>query len=252
MALKNGFLTSVVVLSVLLVASCSKQGGGHHIKGSVKTEKEKVSYALGIDIGKSLKNVPSEIDLPSIQQGMNDGYLDQPALMTPEEARTVKDEANKKAQAERAVKRKADSEKNIAEAAVFFDKNKLTTNVETTASGLQYTILTKGTGPKPKADDIVKFSFVGTLLDGKEFDSSEKRKGPIFYKVSNAMKGVAEALQLMPVGSKWRVFIPPSLGYGPGGQPPLVGPDAALIYDIELLEIAKQDKTPPVKPMKKK
>jgi FKBP-type peptidyl-prolyl cis-trans isomerase FkpA/FKBP-type peptidyl-prolyl cis-trans isomerase FklB len=121
----------------------------------------------------------------------------------------------------------------------FLAKNKTNKDVKTTESGLQYIVEKEGTGPMPKATDSVKVHYRGTLIDGTEFDSSYKRNEPAVFPVGGVIKGWGEALQLMKVGSKWKVFIPPSIGYGEQGQPPVIPPSAVLVFEIELLDIEK-------------
>ncbi len=201
----------------------------------LKTRKEKFSYALGMNIGKnlgtSLKKQSVEVDWNLVSQGLKDTVTDSKTRLTEEEAKTVLTEMQT-----------AVHDKQLADNEAFLAANKSKEGVVTLPSGLQYKILKEGTGPKPTASDTVECNYRGTLIDGTEFDSSYKRGKPATFPVSRVIKGWTEALQLMPVGSKWQLFIPSSLAYGerggPGGE---IGPNATLVFEVELLSI--QDKT---------
>jgi FKBP-type peptidyl-prolyl cis-trans isomerase len=130
--------------------------------------------------------------------------------------------------------------KNRADSEAFLARNATEADVVRTESGLQYKVLSAGEGPKPTADDTVTVHYRGTLIDGREFDSSYKRGEPATFPVSGVIPGWVEALQLMPVGSKWMLYIPADLAYGPGGAGGLIGPNSALIFEVELLSIADQ------------
>ena len=146
-------------------------------------------------------------------------------------------------------KRKQDTETNKKEGDTFLAANKAKPGVTTLPSGLQYKVLKEGTGPKPTPTDTVECNYRGTLIDGKEFDSSYKRGEPATFPVTGVIKGWTEALQLMPVGSKWQLVLPPDLAYGERGAGADIGPNATLVFEVELLSIVKQDKAqPPAKP----
>jgi FKBP-type peptidyl-prolyl cis-trans isomerase FklB len=214
---------------------------------TLKTPKDKVSYAVGMNVGKGvaarLKQQSVEVNQAVLLRGMKDALAGGKMLLTEEEERTVLTqltlEARKKQ--EEQLKLAAEPNKKIGEE--YLTANKTKEGVVTLPSGLQYKILTEGTGPKPAAADTVVCNYRGTLINGTEFDSSYKRGQPLSIQVNRVIKGWTEALQLMPVGSKWQLFIPSDLGYGDGGQPPTIGPGATLIFEVELISIQGKDKT---------
>lgn len=194
--------------------------------------KEK-SYALGVNIGKSLKNSGIQnIDATDFAKGMND-VLSGNSLDIPEsEARELLNDYFKKLQEER-------MRKNKTEGKQFLEENAKKEGIITTESGLQYQILTEGKGETPKASDRVKVHYHGTLINGTVFDSSVQRGEPAVFGVTQVISGWVEALQLMPVGSKWRLFIPHKLAYGAQGAGEMIQPFSTLIFDVELIEIVK-------------
>ncbi|CAN2047408.1 Outer membrane protein MIP [Candidatus Magnetomoraceae bacterium gMMP-1] len=208
-------------------------------KKELKTYSEKLSYSLGMEIGGSLKALQKDIDITIFIQGLEDNLRERKALLTQQEAAEVKKEYLKKIQETKAQKMKDTSEKNQKEADAFLAANKAKKGVITTKSGLQYMVVNDGNGPVPLAEDTVKVHYKGTTIDGTEFDSSHKRGEPAVFKVKGVIPGWVEALQLMKVGSKYRLFIPPELAYGQRGAGPQIGPNSALIFDVELLGIEK-------------
>jgi FKBP-type peptidyl-prolyl cis-trans isomerase FklB len=209
------------------------------------TRKQKFSYALGMDIGTkvggSLKQQSVEVDPALVSQGLKDAMAGSKTRLTQDEAQAVLKEVQTEVGKQRQEKMAAAAAKNKTEGDTFLAANKGKQGVVTLPSGLQYKILTAGTGPKPAATDTVVCNYRGTLIDGKEFDSSYKRGQPATFGVSQVIKGWTEALQLMPVGSKWQLFIPSTLAYGERGAGADIGPDSTLIFEVELLSI--QDKS---------
>ena len=203
----------------------------------LKTDKDKESYAIGMNIGKSIHRDGVDVDPNILLRGMKDAIAGGKTVLSDEEAKTVMTnlQAKKAQQAGDANKKAGDA---------FLAANKTKDGVVTLPSGLQYKILTQGTGPKPSATDTVVCNYKGTLLDNSEFDSSYSRNQPLTIPVSGVIKGWTEALQLMPVGSKWQLFIPSDLAYGPQAKGP-IGPNSTLIFEVELLSI--QDKKEPAK-----
>ncbi|HKV05625.1 MAG TPA: FKBP-type peptidyl-prolyl cis-trans isomerase [Candidatus Acidoferrales bacterium] len=189
----------------------------------LKTQKEKSSYALGMNIGKGLSRQQLDIDAAMLERGLRDGLGGGKTLLTDDEVQAALAELQ--------------GEANMKEGVAFLADNKTKDGVVTLPSGLQYKILTAGSGPKPSASDTVVCNYRGTLVNGTEFDSSYKRGQPASFPVSGVIKGWTEALQLMPVGSKWQLFIPPNLAYGPSGRGGVIGPEATLIFEVELLSI---------------
>ena len=209
----------------------------------LKTKTEKFSYALGMDIGaqvgSSLKKQSVEVDWNLTSQGLKDVMSGGKTRLTQEEAKAVLDEVQAEVRKEQQEKMQQAAATNKAEGEKFLAANKTKEGVVTLPSGLQYKILKKGDGPKPTASDTVSCNYRGTLIDGKEFDSSYKRGQAASFPVSGVIKGWTEALQLMPVGSKWELYIPSDLAYGDRGNGP-IGPGEALIFEIELLGIQNQ------------
>lgn len=204
--------------------------------GVLKDQKDKVSYGYGMQIGSNLKRQGIEINADLLAAGLKAALAGDKTLITEEEAREAMMAMQKEMQAKRMEKQKTEGEENKKKGEQFLAENKKKEGVKTTASGLQYQVMTMGTGPKPKAEDTVSTHYRGTLIDGTEFDSSYKRGEPAKFPLNGVIKGWTEALQLMPVGSKWKLFIPGDLAYGPGGRPG-IPPNATLLFDIELLGI---------------
>jgi FKBP-type peptidyl-prolyl cis-trans isomerase len=217
----------------------------------LKTRKEKFSYALGMNIGTNLGNTLKkqsvEVDWNLVSQGLKDATTTgAKTRLTEDEAKAVLTEVQNEARKEQQEKMQEAAAKNKTEGEAFLAANKAKDGVVTLPSGLQYKILTAGTGPKPTASDSVVCNYRGTLINGTEFDSSYKRGQPATFGVGQVIKGWTEALQLMPVGSKWQVVIPSSLAYGDRGAGAEIGPNATLIFEVELLSIqekAKDDKS---------
>ncbi|MBN1128637.1 MAG: FKBP-type peptidyl-prolyl cis-trans isomerase [Chitinispirillaceae bacterium] len=195
---------------------------------------------IGLDIGGSLKGLYTEIDYNALLWGIQDVMKEREHLITDSAMMALKQEFNMEMQTKHMAKMKDDGEKNVKNGDSFLAENKSKAGVTTTASGLQYSVIKQGTGPKPKATDAVKVHYRGTLLDGKEFDSSIKRGEPVEFPVSGVIPGWTEALQLMNVGSKYKLVVPPSLAYGERGAGPDIGPNAVLVFEVELLEIVKK------------
>lgn len=229
-----------LIVSVLLTgaglacAQESESGSGE----APATQMEKVSYSIGLNMGRSLEQQSVEVDLDQLIQGIRDGLGDAEAKMTDEEIQTTmqafQQEMMQKAQQERAEA----GAKNEAEGAEFLAENKEREGVMVTDSGLQYEVLEEGDGPKPAADDQVTVHYKGTLIDGTVFDSSYDRGQPATFPLNAVIPGWTEGVQLMNVGSKYKFYIPANLGYGARGQGPVIGPNATLIFEVELLEIA--------------
>jgi FKBP-type peptidyl-prolyl cis-trans isomerase len=214
---------------------------------TLKTQKDKVSYAVGMNVGKGvaarLKQQSVEVNQAVLLRGMKDALAGGKMLLTEEEERTVLTQLTLEARKKQEEQMKLAAEPNKKIGEEYLTANKAKEGVVTLPSGLQYKILTEGTGPKPAAADTVVCNYRGTLISGTEFDSSYKRGQPLSIQVNRVIKGWTEALQLMSVGSKWQLFIPSDLGYGDGGQPPTIGPGATLIFEVELVSIQGKDKT---------
>jgi FKBP-type peptidyl-prolyl cis-trans isomerase FklB len=214
----------------------------------LKNQKDKVSYSIGIDIGNTLKRQLIDVNAELLDRGIRDGISGAKPLLTDQQVKETMATFQKDMMAKQAVVKKAAGEKNAAEAAKFLAENKTKEGVKTTASGLQYKVLKEGTGPTPKATDTVKVNYRGTTIDGTEFDSSFKRGQPASFPVNRVIKGWTEGLQLMKVGSKYQLFVPANLAYGERGAGSDIGPNATLIFEVELLGITPEGTTPAPKP----
>jgi FKBP-type peptidyl-prolyl cis-trans isomerase len=208
---------------------------------ALATPKEKQSYAIGMQLGESFKIQNVDVDANVLARGIKDSIAGKP-LLTPEEAKSTIMELQTTVRKTMQEKMAKAAESNKAEGTAFLEANKAKPGVVTQPDGLQYKILHAGTGPKPAMTDTVACNYRGTLIDGTEFDSSFKRGQPTTFPVSGVIKGWTEALQLMPVGSKWQLFVPASLAYGDRAPSAVIGPDRTLIFEVELVSI--QEKTP--------
>jgi len=210
---------------------------------ALPTQKDKVSYAIGMNIGTNLHRQSVDVDPKVLQQGLEDSLAGGKTLLSEDEARATLTEFQNEMRQKQQEKMKQAGETNKKEGDAFLAANKAKADVVTLPSGLQYKILTPGTGPKPTATDSVVCNYRGTLIDGKEFDSSYKRGQPATFPVGGVIKGWTEALQLMPVGSKWQLFVPSDLAYAERGSGPDIGPNATLIFEVELLSIQSKDQS---------
>ncbi len=207
----------------------------------LKTEKETLSYALGLDLGTYFKGLETDFNLDAIYQGISASYTGGKALLTSDEATEIQKQFAIDQQKKKMEKAQVLLEANKDTAAAFLKKNKTAKGIKVTDSGLQYKVVKEGKGEKPKATDTVKVHYKGTLLDGTEFDSSYKRNEPVTFKANRVIPGWTEALQLMSPGSKYTLYLPPELAYGDRGAPPAIQPGALLIFEVELVEILKSD-----------
>jgi FKBP-type peptidyl-prolyl cis-trans isomerase FklB len=212
---------------------------------ALTTTKQKASYAIGMNWGTGLHRQGIDVDSAALIQGMKDALAGGKTLLTEDEARAALMQLQKEIQEKQQAKAAAEGETNKKEGDAFLAANKTKESVVTLPSGLQYKILKEGNGPKPTASDSVVCNYKGTLINGTEFDSSYKRGEPATFPVTGVIKGWTEALQLMPVGSKWQLFIPPDLAYGPRGTPGgPIGPNATLVFEVELISIKEKNPLP--------
>jgi FKBP-type peptidyl-prolyl cis-trans isomerase FklB len=223
----------VIILCMALAASPAIAGN----KMELKNQKDKVSYAIGLDMGNNLKKNEIEVDPDILSQAIKDVFAGNKHLMTDQEARETLVALQKDLQAKQRERNKVIGEKNKKEGDAFLAKNKKESGVKTLPSGLQYKVITEGKGKSPKASDTVTVNYSGKLVNGTEFDSSYKRGQPATFPVSGVIKGWTEALQLMKEGSKWHLVIPADLAYGEQGRPG-IPPNSVLIFDVELLSIS--------------
>jgi FKBP-type peptidyl-prolyl cis-trans isomerase FklB len=211
---------------------------------ALKDAKDKVSYSIGLDIGMTFQKQKMELNVDALAAGAKDGLSGKNPALTMEEVRQVmtqfSNEMREKAAAankEAGEKKAKDAEKNTKEGEKFLAENKAKPGIKTTASGLQYKVDKEGNGTPPKETDTVVVNYRGTLIDGTEFDSSYKRGEPATFPVNRVIKGWTEALQLMKPGAKYHLYIPSNLAYGPGGTGGEIGPNATLIFEVELLSV---------------
>lgn len=210
----------------------------------LKDQKSKVSYAIGLNIGNNFKTQGVDIDYDLMLKGIKDVQAGARPAMTEAEIRTTMTEYQKELRAKMEEKRKIAGEKNKTEGEEFLKANKEKPGVVTLPSGLQYKVMTEGSGESPKPDDTVKVHYRGTLINGEEFDSSYSRNQPAEFAVKGVIKGWTEALQLMKPGGKWQLFIPSALAYGENGGGAKIGPNAVLTFEVELLEVRKVESKP--------
>jgi FKBP-type peptidyl-prolyl cis-trans isomerase FklB len=217
---------------------------------TLATQKDKFSYALGMNLGMNFKKQSLPVDPQLLERGVKDSMAGGKMLMTEDEARAVLTEMQNEFRKQQQEKAQVQGEANKKEGADFLAANKAKDGVVTLPSGLQYKILTAGTGPKPAATDTVSVNYRGSLINGTEFDSSYKRGQPTTFPVNGVIKGWTEALQLMPTGSKWQLFIPSDLAYGERGAGSNIAPYATLIFEVELISIKPPEKAPETAPEK--
>jgi FKBP-type peptidyl-prolyl cis-trans isomerase FkpA/FKBP-type peptidyl-prolyl cis-trans isomerase FklB len=223
------YLCSGVLLAAVFVS-------GAALGTELETDAQKLGYIIGMDIGSSLKQQGAELDLDSLVDAIRATYNGEPLALTPEQAATIREEYIAKRRAAAETERQSLAATNAAEGDRFLIENRAKEGVVVTDSGLQYKVVEMGDGAKPAATDKVTVNYRGTLLNGEEFDSSYARNQPVSFQLDQVIPGWTEGLQLMPVGSKFMFFIPPNLAYGPAGGGP-IGPNATLIFEVELLGI---------------
>ena len=225
----------IIAISLLLaVIGCSQTSSDTNLP--ISSSVDSVSYSIGQDIGKNFKKQDIEIDPKIMLQGIVDAMADT-SMLTDDEIQKVMMNFQVAMREKQQNKMKEASEKNKAEAEAFFAENKNKEGVITLDSGLQYKVLKSGDGKSPKLSSSVEAHYAGRLIDGTEFDSSYKRGKPQAFKVTGVIKGWTEILQLMKEGDKWEVYIPSDLAYGERGSGPTIGPNAALIFEMELISV---------------
>ncbi len=227
----NVLLNTGLAAAVLGAASLPAYGA------TLKTDQDKISYMVGYQIGSNFKRDGLDVDTNMMLTGMKEALAGTKSTLTPEESQKLMQDLQKNLQTKAEAKRKAEGEKNAADGKKFLADNAKKSGVKTLPSGLQYKVVTEGKGDSPKATDTVSTNYKGTLIDGTEFDSSYKRGQPAKFPVNGVIKGWTEALQLMKPGAKWQLFVPSDLAYGDRGAGELIGPNATLLFEVELLAI---------------
>jgi FKBP-type peptidyl-prolyl cis-trans isomerase len=219
---------------------------------ALKDDKDKISYSLGVDIGRTLQRLELDLNIPALSQGIADVLGNKPKALSDDQVQQTLQAFQQKmmqkqqeAMSKKQDEMKAVAEKNKADGKKFLDDNAKKPGVKTTASGLQYKVIKEGAGAKPGDSDIVETNYRGTTIDGKEFDSSAKHGSSFTLPVNGVIKGWTEALKMMPVGSKWQIYVPAELAYGDEGYGDDIPPGSTLVFDLELLSIKKAATNPP-------
>ena len=231
---KTLHVIGATTLLVAIAAGCTAE------EAVVKLDqpKQRISYTIGLNIGRDFVSQEVEIDTAALMAGVRDGLGGQKPRLSDDEMLAEVKSFREAMMAKQEAKQKEVAAKNQTEGAAFLAKNAKEPGVVVRESGLQYKVLKEGTGPLPKADSIVSVHYRGTLLDGSEFDSSYERNEPLTLPVGGVIPGWTEALTLMKEGSKWQLYIPAALAYGEAGAPPAIGPNATLLFEVELLSAA--------------
>ena len=237
---KNFRLLAVCACAGLLLA-CAKKEEAAPAAAELSTDAQKFGYAIGIDLGNSLKPVTAHVDVASLKQGLDDVSAGTTPKLDDAAREEIKTAVSKKMQEEQLKEREEAAGKAVAEGEKFLAENATKEGVKVTASGLQYKVLTEGAGKSPTASDEVTVHYKGTLINGEEFDSSIARGQPVSFPLGNVIEGWTEGVQLMKPGAKYQFFIPSKLGYGERGAGAKIGPNETLIFEVELISIGKAE-----------
>lgn len=241
MSIKQAFGVAVVAASLLVIPWAAAQDrpateetwSSSTARSAPATLTERISYGLGVNMGQQIKQEKLELDPQWLSAGLTDVLEDQPLALTEEQI----EQAFEEVRGQMVAKRKREAQANLEASRKFLEENAQKGEVQRLPSGLQYQVLKEGSDTKPAAGDTVRVSYTGKLIDGTVFDSSDKHGGSVEFRVDQVIAGWTQALQMMGVGSQWRLFIPPDLAYGEQGAGPVIGPNQALIFDVELLGI---------------
>lgn len=236
---KRLLAVSLMLVTTSLVVGC-KEDAKKAESAALDTLEQKASYIIGLNIGNNLKANGFDVQADQVALALRDLQAGTESRINEEEFQTIMQEVQEKAMAKHSEEQKRLTDENTAKGKTFLDENKAKEGVVTTESGLQYRVITEGTGEKPAATDTVTVHYTGKLIDGTEFDSSVKHGQPATFPLDGVIPGWTEALQLMPQGSKWEIVIPSDLAYGASGQGP-IPPASTLVFEVELLEIVKPE-----------
>lgn len=227
-------LVTVGVLSVMMTAPYAL---------TLNTDMEKLSYSIGVDLGKNIKQKQIDINVPAMAQGIEDAMSDKGLLLTDEQMKDSLMKFQKDMMAKSTAQFEQKAKDNQVKGKAFLHDNQSKPGVVSLPSGLQYKIITSANGPKPTKSDTVTVEYSGRLIDGQVFDSTEKAGKPATFQLMQVIPGWTEALQLMPVGSTWELYVPSNLAYGVRNVGGLIGPNETLIFSVHLLSIDKDNKT---------
>ena len=231
-------LQSATLVLLLAAPACGQEPAAAQPKP--ESLEQRASYAIGLNLAQNLKQQHVPVDTELLVRGLRDGLSGATPALTNEEIQATMQTFQQQMAARQEDERRTAGAANAAKSEEFLARNREQAGVETTASGLQYQVLTPGEGPTPKATDRVRVHYRGTLLDGTQFDSSYDRGNPAVFEVGKVIPGWVEALQLMKVGSKWKLWIPPALAYAERGAGNAIGPNQTLVFEVELLAIEPQ------------
>lgn len=233
----KNLLTLALLAGCVIITAVGAQEEGPMPGTELKTLKDQVSYAIGQNIGSGMAKDELDLNPDLVAQGIKDALLKAEPLLSQDQCDEAIDKFQKQMQEVAQKKAAAAGEKNVADGKAFLEKNATAEGVTVTKSGLQYKKLVSGKGKTPKAADKVKVHYEGKLINGEIFDSSKERGEPIVFPVNGVIKGWTEALQLMKEGDKWMLYIPSEIAYGKRGAGGAIGPDAVLVFEVELLEV---------------
>jgi len=226
-------MNKIVLLLILLLTLSTVAGA----EDALKTQQQKLGYAIGMNIGINMKKQNVEADAEQLAAGLKAVFSGEKTLLSEDEMAKILSAYQQEMKMKRVAEMTAAAVENKKKSEAYLAENAKKEGVVTLDSGLQYKVLTKGTGATPKAESKVQVNYKGTLIDGTEFDSSYKRGEPASFTVNGVIPGWTEALQLMKEGDKWQLFIPPQLAYGERGAPPVIQPNSALVFEVELLKV---------------
>ncbi|MGH8446975.1 MAG: FKBP-type peptidyl-prolyl cis-trans isomerase [Solimonas sp.] len=240
--MKNSLrLLAISIAAAAFVAGCAKKDdkapAAAGDASTLQTDAQKFGYAIGVDLGKSLQPVKEDVDLAALKAGLDDAFAGTAPKMDDAAREEIKNTVAKKMQERQLKQRDEQATKNKEEGQKFLDENGKRDGVKTTASGLQYEVITEGKGAHPKASDTVTVHYKGTLINGEEFDSSYSRGQPVSFPLANVIPGWTEGVQLMTPGSKYKFYIPSDLAYGERGAGVKIGPNQVLTFEVELLSV---------------
>lgn len=236
---KRLLAVSLMLVTTGFVVGCKEEAKKEE-STALDTLEQKASYIIGLNIGNNLKANGFDVQADQVALALRDLQAGTESRIKEEEFQAIMQEVQEKAMAKHAEEQKRLTDENTAKGKAYLEANKAKDGVVTTESGLQYRVITEGTGEKPAATDTVTVHYVGKLIDGTEFDSSQKHGQPATFPLDGVIPGWTEALQLMPKGSKWEIVIPSDLAYGASGQGP-IPPASTLIFEVELLDIVKPE-----------